>query len=285
VFIIIGFIGAGKVGVSLGMYFSSRGIKITGYFSKSEVSSMEASKYTASKNYLSLEYLIKDTNIIYITAPDDEIEGIAERLYKFELSNKIICHASGSLSSKVLYKLKEKGGFIYSVHPLYPFSNKYTSYKGLGNACFCIEGDERYLAFLKTTLENLGNTVILIPKSSKPLYHLSCTTVSNLVLSIIDIGCNYMESCGVDRETALSSLMPLIEHNIENIKKRGINSSLTGPLERGDLETINSHLKVIPKKHRVLYKTLSLNLLRIAKLNNKGRDYTQIEKCLIEENI
>jgi predicted short-subunit dehydrogenase-like oxidoreductase (DUF2520 family) len=285
VFIIIGFIGAGKVGMSLGIYLSSRGIKITGYFSKSEASSREASMYTASKNYLNLKELIKDSKGIYITTPDDEIEAVAEKLSKFQLQDKIICHASGSLGSKVLNRLKEKGGYIYSIHPLYPFSNKYTSYKGLENAYFSIEGDEKYLTSIKSFIENLGNKVIILPRDSKALYHLSCVAVSNFVLSIIDIGCKYLESCGVESKAALNSLMPLIENNLENIKKTGINASLTGPIERGDLKTIKAHLDIIPKEQRMLYKALSLNLLNIAKTNNKNRDYTEIEKYLFEEDI
>ena len=59
----IGFIGAGKVGFSLGKYLKEKNIDVTGYYSRSEHSSKEASTFTETRQYNNLKDLIKDLNI------------------------------------------------------------------------------------------------------------------------------------------------------------------------------------------------------------------------------
>lgn len=281
---IIGFIGAGKVGFSLGKYFSKAGLEICGYYSKNPSSSIEAAKFTASVNFIDLKELVTNCNLLFITTPDDKIKEVWLTLQKLDLKDKIICHTSGSFSSNIFSDINTSGAFGYSIHPMFPFSDKLNSYKNLNKAYFSIEGDPYYLQELKTFLETLGNTVILLKASEKALYHLANVTVSNLVLSLLDIGTGYLEKCNVSKEQALNALFPLIEANINNIKTKGFKAALTGPIERGDIETIKKHLKVLPNNDYILYKRLSLNLIKLAEQKNRNRNYENMKKKLYEED-
>ncbi|MGG7187657.1 DUF2520 domain-containing protein, partial [Clostridium butyricum] len=78
----IGFIGPGKVGVNLGRYFTHKGIKISGFYGNN---SKEASEITNSKSYDNYEEIIKDSNILFITTPDDIISIIDREISKFDL--------------------------------------------------------------------------------------------------------------------------------------------------------------------------------------------------------
>jgi len=280
----IGFIGAGKVGFSLGKYFSEGGFEICGYYSKNPSSAIEASKFTTSVNFLDLKDLVTNCNLLFITTPDDNIKEIWLTLQKLNLKDKIICHTSGSFSSNIFSDINISGAFGYSIHPMFPFSDKLNSYKTLNKAYFSIEGDPYYFQELKTFIENLGNKVIPLKANQKALYHLANVTVSNLVLSLLDIGTGYLEKCGVSKEQALKALFPLIETNIANIKTNGFKAALTGPIERGDLETIKEHLKVLPTTDFSLYKKLSLNLVKLAEQKNKNRNYDSIKRKLHEED-
>ena len=102
----IGFIGPGKVGVNLGRYFTQKGIKLSGFYGRNNLSAKEASEITNSKQYETLEEIIKESDIIFITTPDDMISIIDVEISKFDLNNKSICHASGSLKSTVLSNAK-----------------------------------------------------------------------------------------------------------------------------------------------------------------------------------
>lgn len=273
----IGFIGAGKVGVSLGKYFKANGLKLTGYYSKSYNSCKEACEFTASKHYKDLHSLIRDSKIIFITTPDDSILNLWNSIKKYDIKDKIICHTSGSLSSKIFSNINNSGAFGYSIHPIFAFSDKFNCFKNLKNAYFSMEGDAQYLYELKAIFESIGNKIFIIDSDKKPLYHLSCVCASNLILSLINIGCANLVECGFDEKDALAALMPLIENNIANLKANGVYKALTGPVERGDLGTIKAHIEAMPKDQLELYKSLSLNLIKLSMKKHEERDYSGIE--------
>lgn len=277
---VIGFIGCGKVGFSLGKYFSIKGITLSGYYSKCYTDAKEASEFTNSKAYKNINELVKDSSMIFITTPDDSIHEVSQNLSNLNLTNKIICHTSGSLTSSIFSNINNSDAFAYSIHPIFPFSDKYNSYKNLQSAYFSIEGPESHIHELKDFIQSLGNNAFVINKKDKALYHLASVTVSNLVLSLINIGCSYLSQCGLSENNALEALLPLIQNNIDNIKTKGFPSALTGPIERNDLGTVKHHITAIPKSDAPLYKNLSLRLLHLSEKKHKDRDYKKLREYL-----
>ena len=277
-----GFIGAGKVGFSLGKYLKENSIDISGYYSKSQHSSKEAAIFTNTRQYNNLEDLIKNSDAIFITTPDNQIADVWNEIKKLPIKEKLICHCSGSISSEVFSNINNHGAYGYSIHPMFAISDKYNSYKDLSQAFITIEGHEKHLENLKRLFLHLGNDVAIISKENKVLYHAASVTVSNLVLGLINNGVNYLEECGFTKEMAIKALYPLIENNLRNIKERGAVSSLTGPIERGDLSTVINHLNVISEEDKELYRLLSKNILKIAKVKNKNRNYKNLEEYLGE---
>ena len=95
----IGFIGAGKAGVSLGAYFRSKGIEISGYMSRSMNSAISAAEITSSNAFTVLSDLAASSDMIIVSTPDGVIGKIWEDLRKYDIRGRIICHLSGVLSS------------------------------------------------------------------------------------------------------------------------------------------------------------------------------------------
>ena len=273
----IWFIGPGKVGVSLGRYFTHKGIELSGFYGRNEKTAIEAANITKSKFYDNIHDIIKESNILFITTPDDMISIIDRELSKFDLTNKSICHTSGSLKSNVLCNAKHSGALIYSIHPIFAFSNKNTNLKELENIFFSIEGDDLEnlspidnlnkgnIPVIKI-IETLGNKFFIRSKETSSIYHLANVFVSNLTLSLLDIGTNYLKMLGLNEEEALNAIKPLVQGNIESIINKGFVNSLTGPILRGDITTIEKHLSVVEKDDKDLYKLLSLNLLKLVAL-------------------
>ncbi|KGK84235.1 Rossmann-like and DUF2520 domain-containing protein [Clostridium sp. HMP27] len=276
----IGFIGAGKVGFSLGKYLSYNKVKVEGYYSRTFQSAYKAAIFTNSKAYNNLEELVNNSDTIFITTSDDSICDIWQNIRNFNIKDKIICHTSGAESSKIFLDINNSGAFGYSIHPMFPFSDKFKTHMYLKGAYFSIEGSSEYLDYLCSFFEEIGNKVIRIDVNKKSLYHLANVTVSNFVLSLISLGCNYLEECGVDSEESTNALMPLIISNVKNIGENGFVNSLTGSVERADLGTIKKHIECIPTKDVYLYKTLSMKLLELSKVKNPGRNYDHIKTFL-----
>ena len=277
-----GFIGAGKVGFSLGKYLKENNIDLNGYYSKSKHSAKEAAIFTGTKKYDNLEMLIEDSDAIFITTPDSEIQGVWNKINRLSIKDKLICHCSGSISSEVFSNINNHGAYGYSIHPMFAISDKYNSYKDLSQAFITIEGHEKHIKYFKMLFTKLGNGVAVISKDNKTLYHAASVTVSNLVLGLINNGVKYLEVCGFTKEVAIKALYPLTEYNLINIKEKGVVNSLTGPIERGDLSTVTNHLNVIPEEDKELYRLLSKNILKIAKVKNLDRDYKNLEEYLGE---
>ncbi|CBK89195.1 Phosphoglycerate dehydrogenase and related dehydrogenases [Faecalitalea cylindroides T2-87] len=101
-----GFIGAGKVGFSLGKYLKENGVEITGYFSKSPESAKSAADFTNTKLYKSIENILSDSDTLFITVPDGQISKVWDYMKNLDIKNKNICHCSGSISSTVFLMVK-----------------------------------------------------------------------------------------------------------------------------------------------------------------------------------
>lgn len=281
----IGFIGPGKVGVNLGRYFTHKGTVLSGFYGRNIEKTMEAANITKSKFYNNIEEIIKDSDILFITTPDDIISIIDSELSKFDLTNKSICHASGSLKSNVLCNAKHSGAFIYSIHPIFAFSNKNIELKELEEIYFSIEGDITEDSIVLELLKKLGNNYFKRSEESAAAYHLANVFISNLTLSLLDIGISYFKTFGLSEEEALKAVKPLINGNIENIFSKGFVNSLTGPVLRGDIKTIEKHLSVLNENDKEIYNLLSLNLLKLValkrdeNLDTNEREYSSISNA------
>lgn len=278
----IGFIGAGKVGFSLGRYFSVNSIPITGYYSRNPQSAMDAASFTQTKFYQNMETLIDDSDVLFLTVPDSAILKVWEQIKLFQIKNKIICHCSGALSSAVFSGINQTGAFGYSIHPLFAVNDKYHSYEDLPKAFFTMEGSPEHLNLLQNLISRLGNPVKIIEPGQKISYHTAAVFSSNHVVALIEEGIRLLGKCNFSRSEALHALTPLIRSNVENILGQGTEKALTGPVERNDITTINKHLTCLDGKEKDLYLILSCLLAEIAGHKNKERDYSELKELLFD---
>lgn len=278
----IGFIGAGRVGFSLGKFFEINNVHVIGYYSRNIESAVEAANFTKSKAYNNSEALIKDCDAIFLTVPDRSISQIYNKIKNYGIDNKYICHCSGALSSKDAFcDIKDYGAYGFSIHPLFPVSSKYTAYKELKGAFFCLEGDERKLGDWLTLFENTGCKTQVISAKEKVKYHAACTISSNLVCGLVFESVKLLCQCGFDEKTALQALTPLINGNAFHITESSPVEALTGPLERNDFETVQKHIDALEDKNaKNMYIALSKIILTTAKEKHKDFDYSSMESIL-----
>lgn len=280
----IGFIGAGKVGFSLGRYFCEKGLTVVGYYSEHIDSAKAAADFTQTKSFKELKDIVAISDTLFITTPDDRIGKVWDDIRQLPIENKIICHCSGSLASTIFADIEACKAYGYSIHPLYAISSKEESYKKLNKAYFSIEGSKGRMEEIEALFKLLGNPYQIISKDHKTLYHAAAVTVSNQVIALLSQGVALMKQCGFEEERALEALWPLVMGNMETIHDKGLVKALTGPIERGDLGTVKKHLSALEDYDRELYSMLSLRLLNLAKVKNPNQDYSALNE-LLEENI
>ena len=275
----IGFIGAGKVGFSMGKYFAEHHIDVSGYYSQSTNSAKEAADFTKSKYYETTGELVRDSEVIFITVPDDAIGQVWEQLKTLqpEIKDKIICHCSGVLSSKIFSDISAYNCSGLSIHPLLAVSSKSQSYKEISSTLFTIEGEEKAAIKFKELLNSCGNEVIFIEPQEKVRYHAAAVMASNLVIGLVETAVQELIKCGFTKELAMKAIIPFMQKNVAHLGEHTLEEALTGPVERGDVGTVKAHLDKLDGNNKEIYRLLSLKALEIAKVKNPQRDYDGIE--------
>lgn len=274
----IGFIGAGKVGFSLGRYFTERNVCVSGYYSRNLNSSKEAAAFTKTKYYEQLEEIIEESDTLFLTVPDGSIREVYSEIIQSDIEGKCLVHCSGAMSSMIFSGIGQKGARGCSVHPICAVSDKLTGYQDLSKAYFTIEGKD--VADVEELIRSCGNVVEAISAEDKVKYHAAAVYASNLVAGLYDLAAGLLKDCGLSESFAGHALQPLFMGNAENIAAVGAVRALTGPVERADITTIEKHLVALEGEEREIYRLLSRRLVDVAKQKNPDRDYCNLSMLL-----
>lgn len=283
----IGFIGAGKVGCSLGKYFADGNLAVKGYYSIPVETSHEAAHFTNTCSYETAEALIRECDVVFITVPDGIIKDTWLSIKDYDLKDKIICHCSGAMTSGDAFPgIEETGAVGYSLHPLFAVSDKYNTYKELPDVFFTLEGAPERIEEVADMVRSLGNQVRIIDGANKTLYHCAAVVSSNLVCGIIDMSMGLMEKCGFTGDDARVAMASLIRGNVEHVLEVGPTDGLTGPIERNDTGTVAKHLNALENvdalQEREVYRLLSSRLTDMASRRHPDRDYSGMYQLLEE---
>ncbi|WDV46447.1 DUF2520 domain-containing protein [Clostridiaceae bacterium M8S5] len=274
----IGFIGAGKVGTSIGQYLNNNGVKINGYYSRTEASAKKAAFLSNSTYYSQLNQLINDSRYIMITTPDDVISTIASQLLSINTcwKNKLVCHTSGAHPSTLLHSLSSLGATIASLHPMLSFANIQKAVELLEHTPLTLEGSGDLMYDFNNMLKSACLQTHEIKTEQKALYHCAACIVSNYLVTVLEIGTECLIKAGFDSESASNLIKPLINGTTNNYFTHG-SKALTGPLARGDVNTIKTHLEAISKEDSLLeniYRLLGIRTLQVCKKQNNLDEYT-----------
>jgi predicted short-subunit dehydrogenase-like oxidoreductase (DUF2520 family) len=263
-------VGCGKVGTALGIYLSSAGYSAAGFSSKSLLSAKRAADLTQTSRYSHVPWEItQQAEIVFIATPDSAIKDTCDSISKNKgFSNKaVVLHCSGALPSTILATAKDCGASVGSMHPLQSFASadyKYNPFQGIN---ISIEGEHDAVKAAEKVAMDLGGTSITILTEAKTLYHASAVVASNYLVTLLDLAFRLIGAAGITGQDAFNVLKPLIDGTLSNVEKVGIPEALTGPIVRGDVETVERHVEAIELKIPeliALYKTLGFHTVDIA---------------------
>ncbi len=275
----IGMIGAGKVGFSLGKYFTLHGVKVSGYYSRNPKSAKEAAEFTGTKAFDTMKQIVEVSDVLVLTVPDGQISTVWKELKELELAGKIMIHCSGALTTDV-FADKAKDTFVYSVHPLLAVSDKYESYEIFKDALFTIEGSPERMEEMCILFQSCGNRIQPIKKESKMLYHAAASLASNFMVTIADTAQLMLQRCGFSEEMSENALSVLMRENINSVIQKGTKAALTGPIERADTGTVKGHLSVLNEEERAVYLALARETVKLAEKKHPERSYQEMEEVL-----
>ena len=269
----IGFIGAGKVGVTLAKFFKDKGLNVKFIVARSRASFERATKYIKTVKIIRELEEIPKTDVIFVTVNDDAIKAVSHKVRRITGEETIIIHTSGFHPSSLI------PGKNASFHPLFSFADMEKAYSSLQNILFAIEGSEEGKNFLKKLCQKLNLKYTEIHTKSKPLYHIAAVIASNYLVTLMHHAIAALKASGATSNEALKGLITLSKGTLENIIIKGTPDALTGPIARRDIETIEKHLEAL-ENYRDLKEFYKVMGLFTTKMLKKDKKLTIIEEKL-----
>lgn len=263
-------VGCGKLGTTLSKFLSEAGYTPAGFASKSLKSASNAAEAAGSEVFGTVPWEItKQADIVFLTTPDGLIEETCVQISKNNGFKKgsIVLHCSGAHPSTILSSAKECNARTGSLHPLQSFAAPVLKGNPFQNIIMAVEGEEAAVDIGKAIAEKLGARCMTIKTEAKTLYHASAVVASNYLVALFDLAFKLIGKAGIADQDAFDVLNPLVQGTLSNVEKVGTANALTGPISRGDTETVERHLKEINTQLPELinlYKTLGLHTIGIA---------------------
>lgn len=249
----VSWIGCGRVAKTLARALKDAGYRIGVLYCLHQNNAKEAVKFIGAGDIGNdLASAVKSGTIHFIATNDDAIEDVVRGIvqeFSGSLEGHFFYHTSGALNSEVLAPLKKKGAEVGSIHPLQVFAEPEKALEMLPGVYYAIEGTDRAMSAAIQMVDKLQGKLLLIPTGRKVLYHIAGVFAANYLTAVVSFALNILEEIGEDREEAYQALLPLMVGALESIEELGVGQALTGPIARGDLETIRRHIKELEEFH------------------------------------
>jgi predicted short-subunit dehydrogenase-like oxidoreductase (DUF2520 family) len=243
----IGIIGAGTVGSALAIRLTENGYEVVAVSSRTHVSADKLAKAISGCRAVDTNQKVADTaDIVFITTTDAVIPQIISELQWHKGQNVI--HCSGADSAEVLSPARQMGANTGGFHPLQTFASVKQAINNIPGSTIAIEAEEPLLTTLKEMAEVLKCHWIELKPSDKVVYHAAAVIASNYLVTLVKLADDLWQTFGIPREQATQALLPLLKGTLNNIENVGIPQALTGPIARGDIDTVKKHLAALQKE-------------------------------------
>ena len=233
-------IGAGKVGRVLGRLFAASGsFVVQDVLTRSHASAEDAVRFMGAGHAVDGIARMAAADAWMLAVNDDQIEAACAALAGApKLDGALVFHCSGAKSSGVLDAAARAGAYTASLHPIRSFADPNQVAQHFGGTFCGIEGDARALAMLGDALAHIGARTVAIDAAAKTVYHAASVFASNYLVTVLDAALRAYQAAGISEDVARQLAAPLAAETLANVMRLGPEAALTGPIARGDTETV-----------------------------------------------
>ena len=279
--------GPGRVGLSLGTALvRANALERLTYYGRS----MEPpphpvfdSKDPPVEYRVGMPPLPEATTILILAVPDRALAEVAHDLAAagHAPGGCAALHVSGALTADVLAPLHNAGYAVGSLHPLQPLADPWDGVRRLMGASYAVAGEPVALAAARRLVRALDGVDFVVTNRDRPLYHAAAVFASNYVVALADTAIRMFEQAGVPEDAAPEAVRSLMRGTLDNLEHLGVTSALTGPIARGDVDTVRMHVVRLSPEDRELYCALGRRTLAIARAAGlAGERADEIERLL-----
>lgn len=245
----IAIVGAGNLAGALATSLHHVGYGIEQIVVRNATASLRRAKRLANEVRASASVLGRariSADIVWFCVPDGAIATAASLLKdSADWTKKVAFHSSGALGSVELGELRKRGAAVASVHPLMTFVGG--SRPSLAWVPFAIEGDASAVREARRIVKNLGGKAYTICSEEKAAYHAWGTFASPLLTALLAATEHIAAAAGIKSKAARLRVLPIVAQTIANYGSLDAPRAFSGPLVRGDVETVRRHMQVLRK--------------------------------------
>jgi len=261
----VAIVGAGRMGTGLALALARAGAEVR-LTSRRNVRVPAPVRLTAAPNGPDAAWLAP-AQVVVLAVTDDRIHSVAQRLWDARAvgASQTVLHCSGVLGQEALAPLVPSRAALGSLHPLQTISDPEVAPDRFKGAWAAVEGSVPAMERAEALARTVGLKPFRITAKAKILYHAGAVFASNYLVVVEAVAQRLLRHAGLGDEDAWAALSPLVRGTVTNLLAADPRAALTGPVARGDTETILRHLSVLTVDDARLYQALGRAALELAR--------------------
>jgi predicted short-subunit dehydrogenase-like oxidoreductase (DUF2520 family) len=240
----VGAIGAGRVGAVLAAALGRAGHHPVAVAAVSRASLRRAEALVPEAEVLAPDEVAQRADLLLLAVPDDVLPSLAAGLAAAGAvrPGTLVAHTSGAHGVAVLDPVTRAGGLPMALHPVMTFTGTDVDLQRLAGACFGVTAPAELQLAAEALVIEMGAEPVAIDESARPLYHAALAVGANHLVTLVTQSAELLTQAGVENPSRM--LGPLLGAALDNALRHG-DAALTGPVARGDADTLRAHLAAL----------------------------------------
>jgi predicted short-subunit dehydrogenase-like oxidoreductase (DUF2520 family) len=241
-------VGAGNLANALAPALAAAGYRIDRILSRERSGSRQRAQALARRVGAKAAALGAPVSagVLWLCVSDDAIRPCARKLSRAgNWKGRVVLHSSGALSSDELAPLRTRGASVASLHPMMTFVPDVRV--RMAEVPFAVEGGTAAVRVARRIVRDLKARAFTIAKGNKPLYHAFGSFSSPMVIATLAMAERIAAAAGVPARMRRQVMLPIVKKTFSNYLEASAATAFSGPIARGDVNTIRRHLRALKK--------------------------------------
>jgi predicted short-subunit dehydrogenase-like oxidoreductase (DUF2520 family) len=238
----VGIVGTGRVGTALGAALARAGHTVTAIAAVSDASRKRASEHFPGAVVTDPAGVVSHADLALLTVPDDVLPALVAGLAATgaPVAGRMLAHASGRHGIAVLEPAR--GALPMALHPVMTFTGRAEDADRMKGICFGVTAPDLLRPAAEALVLEMGGEPVFIAEEHRDLYHAALANAANHLNALVGASGDLLAAAGVPDPPRM--LGPLLSAALDNALRLG-DAALTGPVARGDADTVAAHVAAI----------------------------------------